>query len=220
MKLLIIEDDKDILSLLTRGLKEAHHTIDTAQNGEDGEYLASINQYDIIILDWMLPLKSGIEVLQSLRNQNITTSILMLSAKGESKDKIEGLRNGSDDYLAKPFNFAELEARLEALYRRTTLNNNLNTIEFYDIQIDLNNKTVSKQNVIVNLSLKEYELLIFLIKHKNSYVSKPMIEDNLWNNEEFVNSNVIEVTIYNLRKKIGKDIIKNFRGMGYKIEIQ
>ena len=219
MKILIIEDDTDILSFLKRGLEEDGYIIDSSLNGEDGEYLATINMYDVIILDWMLPLKSGIEVLKSLRDKNITTPILMLTAKSETSDKIQGLKTGCDDYLSKPFSFDELEARIEALYRRSLSLNASNKILFQDICINIDTKTVTKDNKQVNLSLKEYELLLFLIKHKNSFVSKTMIEESLWNSEEFINSNVIQVTIYKLRKKIGKELIQNFRGLGYKIEI-
>jgi len=219
MKLLIIEDDTDILSFLKRGLEEDGYIIDSSLNGEDGEYLATINIYDVIILDWMLPLKSGIEVLKSLRGKNITTPILMLTARGETKDKIQGLREGCDDYLSKPFSFDELEARTQALYRRSLSLNASNQILFQDICINIDTKTVTKDNKSIKLSSKEYELLLFLIKHKNSFVSRAMIEESLWNSEEFVNSNVIQVTIYHLRKKIGKELIQNFRGLGYKIEI-
>jgi len=219
MKLLIIEDDKDILSFLKRGLEEDGYIIDSALNGEDGEYLATINIYDVIILDWMLPLKNGIEVLKSLRGKNITTPILMLTAKDETKDKVQGLKTGCDDYLSKPFNFDELEARIEALYRRSLSLNATNKIVFQDICINIDTNIVTKENKIIKLSSKEYELLLFLIKHKNSFVSKTMIEEGLWSNEEFINSNVIQVTMHNLRKKIGKEFIQNFRGLGYKIEI-
>ena len=219
MKLLIIEDDIDILSFLTKGLQEEGYIIDTATNGEDGEYLALVNIYDLIILDWMLPLKNGIEVLKKLRANHILTPVLMLTAKGEIANKVQGLKTGADDYLSKPFSFDELEARIEALYRRNISTNATNIIKFNNIIIDIDTKIVKNNDKIINLSAKEYELLIYLIKNKNSYVSKTMIEDGLWNNEEFINSNVIQVTMHNLRKKIGKEYIKNFRGLGYKIEI-
>jgi len=219
MKLLIIEDDKNILSFLNRGLEENGYVLDSALNGKDGEYLATTNSYDVIILDWMLPLKNGIDVLKSLREKSVTTPILMLSAKTETKDKIQGLRDGCDDYLSKPFDFNELEARLEVLYRRNLSSNANNKIEFKDITINIETKILMKNHKEIKLSSKEYELLLFLIKHKNSFVSKGMIESGLWNNKEFINSNVIQVTIYNLRKKIGKDSIKSFRGLGYKVEL-
>ena len=219
MKLLIIEDDIDILSFLNKGLQEEGYIIDTATNGEDGEYLALVNIYDLIILDWMLPLKNGIEVLKKLRANHILAPVLMLTAKGEIANKVQGLKTGADDYLSKPFSFDELEARIEALYRRNISTNATNIIKFNNIIIDIDTKIVKNNDKIINLSAKEYELLVYLIKNKNSYVSKTMIEDGLWNNEEFINSNVIQVTIHNLRKKIGKEYIKNFRGLGYKLEI-
>lgn len=218
MKILLIEDDAHIVSFLERGLVEEGHSIDTALDGEEGEYLASINTYDLIILDWMLPSKNGIEVLNSLRKKNISTSVLMLTAKGEIDDKVLGLNSGADDYLSKPFSFKELIARIDAIYRRS-LSDGKNTILINDLNIDISKKIVKKEDIEILLTAKEYELLLFLIKNKNSMVSNGMIEEQLWNNEEFTNSNVIQVTIYHLRKKIGKNLIKSFRGLGYKIEI-
>ena len=218
MKILIVEDDKDILELLVKGFKESDCVIDTATDGLGARYLATINHYDIIILDWMLPKKSGIEVLQYLRKRNIITPILMLTAKDDTKDKILGLKTGADDYLTKPFSFDELIARVEALYRRAIFSNS-SKINFKDITIDIDKKIVLKSNNRIELSAKEYDLLLLLVKNKNSYISKQYIEENLWGNEEFIQSNVIEATIYKLRKKIGEECIKNFRGLGYKIEI-
>ena len=218
MKILLIEDDSNIVSFLQRGLIEEGHSIDTSLDGEEGEYLACINSYDLIILDWMLPSKSGIEILNSLREKSISTSVLMLTAKSEIDDKVLGLNSGADDYLSKPFSFKELTARIDAIYRRS-LSDGKNIITVKDLNIDINKRVVKKENSEILLSAKEYDLLLFLIKNKNSMVSNGMIEDQLWNNEEFTNSNVIQVTIYNLRKKIGKDLITSFRGLGYKIEI-
>lgn len=218
MKILIVEDDENILSLLKDGFEEENYIVDVAMDGEDAQYLAQINNYDTIILDWMLPIQSGIEVLQNLRDENINTPVIMLTAKDEIKNKVEGLKCGADDYLSKPFSFEELQARVEALYRRLSFNGS-NKVQIQNITIDIDKKIVQKDDVVVNLTLKEYDLLIFLIKNKNSYVSKFMIEDQLWNNQEFIASNVIEVTIFNLRKKISKKFIKNFKGLGYKIEI-
>jgi DNA-binding response OmpR family regulator len=201
MKILIVEDDANILSFLSRGLVESNHTVITAMDGEEGEYLALMNSYDVIILDWMLPHKNGIDLLQSIREKNIITPVLMLSAKGEIKDKIFGLKHGADDYLSKPFSFEELEARLESLYRRGLTQGN-NSFTFGDLIIDIDKKSIIKDAQTVTLSLKEYELLLFLIKHKNAIVSNAMIEEQLWGDEEYNNSNVIQVTIYNLKKKV------------------
>ena len=218
MKILLIEDDEDILSFIQRGFEEDDYIVDTALDGEDGEYLAILNSYDVIITDWMLPFKSGIEIIESIREKNITTPIIILSAKGEIEDKITGLQYGADDYLAKPFSFAELTARVEALHRRN-ISKGLNLITFGDLSINTDTKIVIKESQTIELTAKEYELLMFLIKHKNGYVSNNMIEEQLWNNQEYINSNVIQVTIYHLRKKLGKELIKSNRGLGYKLEI-
>ena len=217
MKILIIEDDLNILSFLTRGFEEDGYIIDSATDGLDGKYLASTNTYDIIILDWMLPSKSGIDILESLRSQNIATHILMLSAKGEVKDRVSSLRIGADDYLTKPFSFEELQARVESLYRRNISQGN-NSIEIGNLTINLNEKSVTIEQEAIKLTAKEYELLLFLLQHKNSIVSKAMIEEQLWSNETYTNSNVVEVTMYNLRQKLGKSLIQSYRNLGYKIE--
>lgn len=218
MKILLIEDDPNIVSFLERGLIEDGHIIKTSEDGEEGEYLASTNIYDLIILDWMLPSKSGIEILKSLRRKTISTPVMILTAKGEIDDKVYGFNSGADDYLAKPFSYKELLVRIEAIYRRS-LSSSKNEVIFDNLNIDLMKKVIKKNNFEIPLSSKEYELLLFLIKNKNAMVSISMLEQHLWNDDEFINSNVIQVTIYNLRKKIGKDLIKSFRGLGYKIEI-
>ena len=219
MKLLIVEDDINILSLLENGFKESGHIIDKADNGEDGEYLASINKYDVIILDWMLPIKSGIDILDYIRIQNINTPVLMLSAKDQTESKIQALKRGCDDYLSKPFSFEELEARIEALHRRYVNNYEKGLIVFDDMIINKETKIILKNKIKLKLSSKELDILFLLIEHKNLFVSKSMIEVMIYNNEQIISSNVVSVTIHNLRKKIGNDVIKNFRGMGYKIEI-
>ena len=218
MKILIIEDDENILSFLKRGFLEDGYIVDSAVDGEDGEYLAVTNNYDVIILDWMLPIKSGIEILETLRDKNISTPTIMLTAKSEIDDKVLGLTSGADDYLSKPFSFKELSARVQALYRRT-ISSGSNIIQIKNLLIDIDLKKVTQDSKELILTQKEYELLLFLVKNKNALVSNSMIEEQLWNDEEYINSNVIQVTIYNLRKKIGKDFIKSSRGLGYKIEV-
>lgn len=219
MKLLIIEDDKDILSFLKNGFSDLGYSVEGATDGEEGEYLATLNLYDVIVLDWMLPLKNGLEVLKALRKKGIKTPVIMLTAKGDIDDKVKGLEKGADDYLPKPFSFKELNARIQALYRRS-VSSGVNSIKLKDFGVlDIEAKVFIKGDKEIALSKKEYELLAFLIKHKNSIVSNAMIEDGLWSGESYINSNVIQVTIYNLRKKIDKDLIKSFRGLGYKIEI-
>ncbi len=218
MKLLIIEDDEDIISFLTRGFQEDGHLLESAIDGEDGEYLASINSYDVIIIDWMLPSKNGIEIITSLREKNIVTPIIMLSAKGEIENKIEGLQHGADDYLSKPFSFAELEARVLALHRRS-VSQGVTLLHIGEITINTTTKIVTKGEAQIILTAKEYELLLFLIQHKNIFVTNEMIEEQLWGMQEYINSNVIQVTIYHLRKKLAKELIKSTRGLGYKIAV-
>jgi len=218
MKILIVEDDAYILSFLQRGFSVDGYTVDIAEDGEDGEYLATLYSYDVIILDWMLPLKSGVEVIASLREKNITTPTIMLSAKGEISDKVAGLRVGVDDYLSKPFSFDELQARVDALYRRD-VSKGVNLITIDDISINSDTKIVKREGKVIELTAKEYELLMFLIKNKNAIVSNAMIEEQLWSNQSYINSNVIQVIIYHLRKKVGKSLIKSHRGLGYTIEI-
>jgi len=219
MKMLIIEDDENILSLLKRGFEEENYVIDTASDGEDGDYLAMSNKYDVILLDWMLPNKNGIEILSNIREHKIATPVIMLTAKDEIDDKVTGLTQGADDYVSKPFNFKELLARVNALYRRTALLSTTNTINIHDITIDIDLKIVKRDSQEIVMTQKEYELLLFLVKNKNHLISNTLIEEQLWNNEEYINSNVIQVTIYNLRKKLGKEFIKSTRGLGYKIDV-
>ena len=218
MKMLIIEDDENILSVLKRGFEEENYIIDSSYDGEEGEYLALTNSYDVILLDWMLPNKDGIEILENIREKGIKTPIIMLTAKDEIDDKVTGLTKGADDYVGKPFSFKELLARVNALYRRS-LSSTTNKFKLHDIDIDIDLKVVSKNDNKIVMTQKEYELLLFLIKNKNQLVSNSIIEEQLWNNEEYINSNVIQVTIYNLRKKLGKEFIKSSRGLGYKIEV-
>jgi len=217
MKVLIIEDDEAILNMLKRGLEDEDFVVDVATNGEDGEYMAENNHYDVIILDWMLPNKEGIEVLKSIREKGILTPVLMLTAKDTTNNKVEGLNSGADDYLPKPFSFDELLARLNAIYRRSALKGS-NKIVIENIEIDFEAKIVKKDGKIVDLTAKEYELLEFLVANRGSVVSTEMIQEQLWNSEEFITSNVIQVIIYRLRNKLSKDLIKSKRNLGYFIE--
>jgi len=219
LKILIVEDDEHILSFLKRGFEEDGYIIESALDGEDAKYLLLSKTYDVIIMDWMIPCIDGLELLKIIRKKGIATPTLMLSAKGEVTDKVNALSAGADDYLAKPFSFDELQARVEALYRRT-LHSISNEVVIGDIRVDMHNKNVTRNDQAIQLSAKEYQLLLLLIKNKNTMVSNGMIEEQLWSEQEFRRSNIIQVTIYNLRKKLGKNSIKSFRGLGYKLEVQ
>ena len=219
MRLLLVEDDPRISEMLKRGLEEEGYRVACCDDGEEGEYLARENNYDLIILDWMLPEKSGIEVLRALRDEKIDTPILMLTARGEIDDKVTGFRSGADDYLSKPFSFDELLVRLEALYRRS-LGSGSRLWHEGDLEIDLDNKAVKRGDAPLSLTQKEYELLLFLIGRKNQTVSAETIREQLWGDIEYIESNVIQVTVYHLRQKIGKDTIITQRGVGYRFESQ
>ena len=217
MKLLIVEDDQAILAFLKRGFSEDGHSVDVAEDGADAEYLAGMHHYDVIVLDWMLPEKSGLEVIEALRQAEIHTPVILLTAKADIEDKIAGLRGGADDYLTKPFVYAELLARVEALHRRV-MSDGSNSITLGEVTIDTYAKTVLLQGKNIPMTKKEYELLLFLMQHHSRIISSQMIEEQLWSQDAYVNSNVIQVTVYNIRKKLGKERIRSYRGLGYKFE--
>jgi len=217
MKILIIEDDDNLAKLLMQGFSEAECKPFRAEDGAEGLYMLEVDSFDVIILDWMMPELDGMQTLKEIRKKGITTPVIMLTAKSEIDDKIEGLSSGADDYLAKPFNFRELLARVQAQYRRV-VSDGSNIINLQDIEIDLNSKCVSRDKKLINLTAIEYNLLLLLLKNRGTYLSKFTIEDALWIDES-PQSNAVQVNIYNLRKKIGKELIKSFKGLGYKIEI-
>jgi len=219
MKILIIEDDEKIINFLRKGLEEESYTVDSSLNGEEGIYLASVNVYDLILLDIMIPLKDGIEVCKTLRNSNIQTPIIMLTAKDSIEDKIKGLDIGANDYLAKPFSFSELLARIRVQLRAK--NSFDTTLKIADLELNLLTKTAKRANNNITLTAKEFSILEFLIKNKNQVLSETIILDSLSNLDEINMSNVVNVYIYRLRNKIDKPytkkLIKTVRGMGFKI---
>ncbi len=217
MKLLIIEDDPRTGAMLRRGLEEEGYEITLCDEGEEGEYLARNGQYDLILLDWMLPGKSGIEILRSLRQEGVLTPILMLTARGEIEDKVTGFEGGADDYLPKPFDFEELLARIRALYRRS-LGGAQPLLRVADLTIDLDRRLVRRDGQPLTLTPKEYELLLFFLRNKNRTLSTEAIRERLWSEMEYIDSNVIQVTLYHLRRKIGKEKIQTLRGAGYRFE--
>ena len=220
MRLLIIEDDPRTGDMLKRGLEEEGFDITLSNEAEEGEYLALNQHYDLIILDWMLPNKSGIDILRNLRIDNINTPVLMLTAKSELDDKIISFQNGADDYLSKPFDFEELLLRIKAIYRRSIGVVNKNILIEGDMSIDLDKHTLKRDGKSFTLTPKEYELLLFFIQNKNHYLNIDTIKERLWSEQDYIDSNVIQVTIYHLRRKIGKDKIKTQRGVGYCFEGQ
>ncbi|PUE66132.1 response regulator [Arcobacter caeni] len=219
MKILIIEDDIKIINFLKKGLEEECYIVDSATNGDDGLYLASVNEYDLILLDIMLPIKDGIEVCKSLRSAKNQTPIIMLTAKDSIEDKIKGLDIGANDYLAKPFSFAELLARIRVQLR--TQNVTQTKISIADLELDLLNKTAIRANENITLTAKEFALLEYLIKNKDRVLSETAINSALSSFEDSNISNIVNVYIYRLRNKIDKNfaikLIKTVRGIGFKI---
>ena len=219
MKILLIEDDVKLLENIKEGLKRQGFRVDIAKDGEEGLYLAQNNKYDVIIVDWMLPKISGIEVIKKLRKEGIKTPILILTAKSDIEDKVEGLKV-ADDYLTKPFDFAELIARLKALYRRSHDIED-NVLRIADLELNPETKEVKRGGKYIDLTAKQFELLKYLMVNKNKIVTPEMIANNLWEMDDEINSNVINVYISHIRQKIDKDrekkLIKTIRGMGFKI---
>ena len=219
MKILIIEDDLKIINFLKKGLEEECYIVDSSTNGDEGLYLASVNEYDLILLDIMLPIKDGIEVCKALRASKNQTPIIMLTAKDSIEDKIKGLDIGANDYLAKPFSFAELLARIRVQLRTT--NSSQTKISIADLELDLLNKTAVRANENITLTAKEFALLEYLIKNKDRVLSETTINSALSSFEDSNISNIVNVYIYRLRNKIDKNfdnkLIKTVRGIGFKI---
>ena len=223
MKLLIVEDEHKIANSIKQGLIQEHFVVDVAYDGKDGFDLAISEKYDVIILDRMLPNKSGDDILIDLREQNIHTPVLMLTAKGQTEDKVEMLNTGADDYLTKPFAFSELIARIKALNRRpqTSLKNEL---KVKDLSLNTQSYEVKRGNAQIKLSSKEFSLLEYLMRHSGKIVKKEQIMMGVWSYESDILPNSVEVYIKHLRDKIDKpfknkpDLIHTVRGFGYKIE--
>lgn len=219
MKILIIEDDKKIVDFLKKGLQEESFTVDSSLNGDEGIYLATINTYDLILLDIMLPVKDGMEVCNELRNSGIETPIIMLTAKDAIEDKIKGLDLGANDYLAKPFSFSELLARIRVQLRNK---NSVQTkLKLADLELDLLSKIAKRGDDNITLTAKEFSLLEYLLKNQDKVLSESMLNEMLQNLDDTNISNIVNVYVYRLRNKIDKPyekkLIKTLRGLGYKI---
>jgi DNA-binding response OmpR family regulator len=220
MRILIVEDDQKIANSIKKGLEQEAYAVDVSYDGEDGFDLAVTEEYDVIILDWMLPKKNGINFCKELRQENVHVPVLMLTAKGQIKDRVDGLDVGADDYLVKPFAFDEFLARVRALLRRPK-KYIASTLVCGDLTLDTVNFEVNIKNKPVHLSKKEYALLEYLLRNKNKVVTKEQIINHAWNYESDVLPNTVEAYIRYLRQKIDqpfqKDFIKTVRGFGYKV---
>lgn len=218
MKILIVEDDKILARTIEQVLIEKYD-IDKAYDGEEGVLFAKQGIYDAIILDLMMPIMNGYEVLQEIRKNKIFTPVLILTAKDAIGDKVKGLNYGADDYLVKPFNREELLARIDAIIRRTTGNYTANIIEFKGMVLDLNNRKINVDGEELILQGKQFDMLEYLINSKNTIITKEQIFDKIWGFDSETTTNVIEVYASGLRKelkKIGYDkYLKTIRGVGY-----
>lgn len=218
MRILLVEDEKRMASFIKRGLKEEKYTVDLAYDGEKGFLLGTINPYDLIILDIMLPGKDGITICKEFRSKKIEAPILMLTAKNTVRDKVLGLNCGADDYLSKPFVFDELLARINALVRRQR-RDKITTILVADLELDQLTHKVKRAGNEMNLTSKEYSLLEYLMLNENQIVTRTMISEHVWNEDFDSFTNVIDVYINYLRKKVDKDcdksLIHTIRGTGY-----
>jgi len=223
MRILVVEDEVKIADSIKKGLEMETFAVDVAYDGESGFDLAASEDYDVIVLDLMLPGIDGLEICRKLReDEKVNTPILILTAKGQLNDKVDGLNTGADDYLVKPFEFEELIARINALTRRPkkVVGSKL-TVD--NLEVDLLNKEVRRSGKVLRLSRKEYSLLEYLLRNKGKTLSKDQIIENVWSFDDDVLPNTVEVYIGYLRNKINKPfpkdkpVIQTVRGFGYKI---
>ena len=223
MKILVVEDEHRIANTIKEGLEQERYTVDVAYDGESGYDLASTEDYDVIILDLMLPKIDGLEICRKLRQEHIHVPVLMLTAKGQIQDKIKGFDFGADDYLTKPFSFEELLARLRALSRRPK-NMFGNVVKIKDLSLNLNDFKVKRNGRNIELTRKEFSLLEYLMRNSGRVLKKEQIISHIWDYESDVLPNTVEVYIRNLRNKIDrpfsdqKPLIHTVRGFGYKLE--
>jgi DNA-binding response OmpR family regulator len=217
-RLLVIEDQRKLLQSLQRGLEEEEYEVVSATTGEQGYYAATTGDVDAVILDLMLPGRDGLRVLRDLRAKGFTKPVLILTARDSVEDRVTGLDGGADDYLVKPFAFAELLARLRALLRRDVSGREL-FLRVDDLEMDLLARRVVRAGTELDLTRREFELLEYLLRHKNAAVSREMIARDVWKEAQGAPTNSIDVYITLLRKKVErpglKQIIQTIRGVGY-----
>jgi len=220
MRILLIEDDQEAARLLARGLREEGWIVDVALSGESGDEMASVNTYDAIVLDWMLPDRDGIAVCQGLRESGLQAPILILTARDAIEDRVLGLNAGADDYLTKPFAFAELLARLHALLRRSELTRPvLLTVE--DLTLDPRSHQVMRGGIPISLTPKEYGILETLMRHAGEVVSRAYLGEHVWEDEHDSLTNLVDVHVSHLRRKVDQGpvtpLIHTVRGRGYRL---
>ena len=222
MKILLIEDDESLSNYIRKGLKEHGHVIDTFSDGSEGLEAAYLEEHDIILLDRMLPSIDGLTIVKQIRNDNINTPILFLSALGEVDDKVKGLKAGGDDYLVKPFSFSELIARVEALNRRQNPKSENDILKIEDLILNKRKREVKRGDNFIKLQPQEYRLLEILMENANEVLTRTMLLEKVWDLHFDPQTNIIDVHISRLRKKIDKNykkaLLKTIRGAGYSIQ--
>jgi DNA-binding response OmpR family regulator len=222
MKILIVEDDKKIAQFIRNGLMEQSYAVDLAEDGETAERLAEANVYDAILIDIMIPRKSGFSLCKSIRAFNPTVPIMMLTALDSTDDKVRGFDAGADDYLVKPFDFQELLARVRALLRRRASQDAPNTLAFADLEMDLLKHIVKRSGNVIECTAREFALLEFLMRHRKRVVTRTEIAEQVWGTDFDTESNVIDVYVSFLRKKIDvapqPRLIHTIVGVGYTLK--
>ena len=213
MRVLIIEDEPALLKSLARGLRDEGYAVDSSDNGEDGLFNAQSNDYDAILMDVMLPKLDGWQILEKLRKTK-KTPVLMLTARDQTKDRVRGLDSGADDYLIKPFNLEELLARLRAIIRRSA-NQTSNILTIGDVAVNLASRTITHNKTPIELTAREYSLVEFLALHKGEVVTRTQLYEHLFDENESSLSNLLDVHVSKIRKKLGSEFIATRRGHGY-----
>ena len=220
MRVLLVEDDRKAARLLSKGLREEGFVVDVAHSAEEADQTAHVEDYDVILLDWLLPGKDGITVCRDLRARGVSTPILMLTARDALDDRVKGLNTGADDYLTKPFAFAELLARLHALLRRSDLTRPV-VLMFADLTLDPLSHRVSRGGTPISLTTKEYAILEVLMRHVGEVVTRARLGEGVWQDERDSLTNLVDVHMSHLRRKIDREgappLIHTVRGRGYRI---
>ncbi len=214
VRLLVVEDDKDLNRQITTALEEAGYVVDTAHDGEDGHFLGETEPYDAVILDIGLPTMDGISVLENWRRANLKMPVIILTARDRWSDKVAGMDAGADDYVSKPFHMEEVLARVRALLRRST-GHATNEIEVGNLRLDTKAAKVTVDGTLIKLTSHEFRLLAYLVHHKDKVISRTELVEHLYDQDFDRDSNTIEVFVGRLRKKIPSDLIKTVRGLGY-----
>jgi two-component system OmpR family response regulator len=223
MRVLVVEDEPKMASLIRRGLREEGMAVDVAHKGEDAVWMAGATEYDAVVLDVMLPGIDGFETCRRLRGDGVRSPVLMLTARDGVDDRVEGLDGGADDYLGKPFAFAELLARLRALARRGPVERPV-LLEVGDLRLDPASHRVQRGDADISLSAKEFQLLEVFMRHPGEVLSRYRLLEGAWDNEYENRSNVVDVYVRYLREKVdrpfGRDSIETVRGVGYRLRSQ